>query len=30
MTLHQPSSDIMACVDRVLLLANGKIAYQGP
>ena len=29
-TLHQPSSDIMSCVDRVILLTNGKIAYQGP
>ena len=29
MTIHQPSSDIFKFFDRLFLLAEGKIVYQG-
>ncbi|BFZ53098.1 FAD-dependent urate hydroxylase [Savitreella phatthalungensis] len=30
MTIHQPRSDIVACFDQLLLLAQGRTVYSGP
>ena len=29
-TIHQPSSQIWATIDNVILLAEGRLMYQGP
>ena len=29
MTIHQPNSEIFALFDKLILLAEGKIIYQG-
>ena len=29
-TIHQPSSEIFSCIDRLLLLEQGHQVYQGP
>jgi ABC-type multidrug transport system ATPase subunit len=30
MTIHQPNSDIYAMFDRLFLMVEGRIVYQGP
>ena len=30
MTIHQPNADIFALFDRLLLMAEGRLIYQGP
>jgi ABC-type multidrug transport system ATPase subunit len=29
-TIHQPSSEVFALFDRIMLLAEGRLAYMGP
>ena len=29
-TIHQPNSQVYACCDRLILLADGHLMYQGP